>query len=567
MASLLSSSLSERLNLWERLGPSVGEVWSVRASAPGEDALGGAGFEGTPGLCVLSWIGGGGGWRIAGRRWRCDGFACLETLVGRLTSATPFLALLVSWPVAGPLGLLEDAGDLTAADITYDWSNPLSTFSIPGCLVSDLRQTTIWTSEQKLELKKEHLEMEDKKIVNMTSAWWVIKITYLLTAMDLTCMFMQFGIVPYLATNLGLDAIGFGYLQTFFGILQLLGSPIFGRFADQFGTRAALILSYLAGSLCFLLLSVSFSVPLLFLSRVPGIFMHGLPGAQMVITDLTTPAKRADGLGKLGLCFGIGVIFGSSLGGILTTKFGVGVSCYVAVAGYLACALMALLCIPSQTKPQSKRNEAQQGTSQSSSVFSFQEIIRLLTLPGVMDVFLIKVLSVFPTGVFLIMLSIISIDFFGLEVAHAGYLMSYSGILQMVVQGLIIGRLTSRYTERSLLMLSVIVLCGVGIAMVLMTNVFHYCLIVPPMVFSFSVIGVITDIILTKSVPVSDTGAMLGISASVTPLVRTFGPTIGGFLYRQFGVSSFGYLQLMVNVPLFFYLLKKKIPQKEEKTQ
>ncbi|XP_070620770.1 solute carrier family 22 member 18 isoform X2 [Erythrolamprus reginae] len=368
--------------------------------------------------------------------------------------------------------------------------------------------------------------MEDKKIVNMTSAWWVIKITYFLTAMDLTCMFMQFGIVPYLATNLGLDAIGFGYLQTFFGILQLLGSPIFGRFADRFGTRAALTLSYLAGSLCFLLLSVSFSVPLLFLSRVPGIFIHGLPGAQMVITDLTTPAKRADALGKLGLCFGTGVILGSSLGGILTTKFGVAVPCYVAVAGYLACALMGLLCIPSQTKPQSKRNEAQRGTSKSSSVFSFQEIIRLLTLPGVMDVFLIKVLSVFPTGVFLIMLSIISIDFFGLEVAHAGYLMSYSGILQMV----------------------------------LMTNVFHYCLIVPPMAFSFSVVGVITDIILTKSVPVSDTGAMLGISASVTPLIRTFGPTIGGFLYRQFGVSSFGYLQLMVNVPLFFYLLKKKIP-------
>lgn len=39
-----------------------------------------------------------------------------------------------------------------------------------------------------------------------------------------------------------------------------------------------------------------------------------------------------------------------------------------------------------------------------------------------------------------------------------------------------------------------------------MTNVFHYCIIVLPMVFSFSIVGVITDIILTKSVPESDTG-------------------------------------------------------------
>lgn len=45
-------------------------------------------------------------------------------------------------------------------------------------------------------------------------------------------------------------------------------------------------------------------------------------GAQKVITDLTTPSQRADALGKLGICFGIGIIIGSALGGVLSTKFG-----------------------------------------------------------------------------------------------------------------------------------------------------------------------------------------------------------------------------------------------------
>lgn len=62
-------------------------------------------------------------------------------------------------------------------------------------------------------------------------------------------------------------------------------------------------------------------------------------------------------------------------------------------------------------------------------------------------------------------------------------------------------------------------------------------------------------------------GAMLGICASVQPLTRTVGPTIGGVLYKQFGVSSFGYLQLMVNVGLFVYLWKSKIPLEEMKSQ
>lgn len=37
-----------------------------------------------------------------------------------------------------------------------------------------------------------------------------------------------------------------------------------------------------------------------------------------------------------------------------------------------------------------------------------------------------------PPGLFMIMFSIISMDFFGLEAVESGYLMSYFGVLQMV---------------------------------------------------------------------------------------------------------------------------------------
>ena len=44
--------------------------------------------------------------------------------------------------------------------------------------------------------------------------------------------------------------------------------------------------------------------------------------SQMVITDLSQPERRADGLSKLGLSFGIGMIAGSTLGGHLNTRYG-----------------------------------------------------------------------------------------------------------------------------------------------------------------------------------------------------------------------------------------------------
>ncbi|NWH67010.1 S22AI protein, partial [Geococcyx californianus] len=390
----------------------------------------------------------------------------------------------------------------------------------------------------------------------------VILVAYLIATLELTFLFMQMGVMPYLAKSLGLDSVGFGYLQTTFGVLQLVGGPIFGRFADQFGSRAALILSCASGSAFFLLLSISTSIPLLFLSRLPAVFMHGLPGAQKIITDLTAPSQRADALGKLGLCFGIGIIIGSVLGGVLSTKFGIFVPAYVGLVGNLINTVIAMVWIPLQAKPKSDHH-----VTERSNMFSIREILRLMKFPGVMEIFMVKVFAGLPIGLFLIMFSIISMDFFGLEAVESGYLMSYFGVLQMVVQGLVVGKLNNHCTERTLLRLSIVVFAGVGLGMALMRTVWHYCIIAVPLVFAFSTLGTITDSILTKAVPSSDTGTMLGICASVQHLTRTVGPTIGGVLYKQFGVSSFGYLQLIVNICLFVYLLKSKIPLREMKSQ
>ncbi|KAM4846076.1 solute carrier family 22 member 18 isoform 2-T3 [Thomomys bottae] len=361
---------------------------------------------------------------------------------------------------------------------------------------------------------------------------WVIRLAYVLTALELTTLFMQFSVLPYLSRRLGLDSVGFGYLQTTFGVLQLLGGPMFGRFADKCGARAALSLSFLAASAFYLLLAAA-CVPalpgilLLFASRLPAVFMHSMPAAQMVVTDLTAPSERPEALGRLGLCFGVGVILGSLLGGTLSTAFGILCPTIVALVANLLGVVLSLTYIPSTTK------EAQGP----------------------------------PPGLFMIMFSIISMDFFQLEAAQTGYLMSFFGVLQMVVQGLVIGRLSRYFSEDALLRASVLVFTMVGLGMVLMSSVFHYCLLMPGLVFSLCTLNVVTDSMLTKSVSAADTGTMLGISASVQPLTRTVGPTLGGLLYRSFGVPVFGHVQLAVNALIFLILCRTPVSQNRDKAQ
>ncbi|XP_012613172.1 solute carrier family 67 member A1 [Microcebus murinus] len=401
---------------------------------------------------------------------------------------------------------------------------------------------------------------------------WLIRLTYLLTTLELTCLFMQFSILPYLSKRLGLDSVVFGYLQTTFGVLQLLGGPVFGRFADQRGARAALTLSFLAASALYLLLAASCSPALpgaylLFASRLPSALMHTLPAAQMVITDLSEPEERPAALGRLGLCFGVGLILGSLLGGTLSTACGIECPAVVAAVANLLGAGLSATCIPASTKRASAHAQAAPPGGPPASVFDLKAIARLLLLPGVLRVFLVKVVSGFPSGLFMVMFSIISMDFFRLEAAQAGYLMSFFGVLQMVTQGLVIGRLSSHFSEEALLRASVLVFVLVGLGMALMSNVFHFCLLVPGLVFSLCTLNVVTDSMLTQAVSAADTGTMLGLCASVQPLTRTLGPTLGGLLYRGFGVPVFGHVQAAVNFLLLLVIWRHPPPRKRDKVR
>nr|XP_036867359.1 solute carrier family 22 member 18 isoform X3 [Manis javanica] len=407
---------------------------------------------------------------------------------------------------------------------------------------------------------------------------WVIPLTYALVALEFTCLFMRFSILPYLSRRLGLDAVTFGYLQTTFGLLQLLGGPMFGRFADQHGARVAFTLSFLGSSAFYLLLAAACSPALpgmafFWASRLPAVLMHTLPAAQMVIADLSAPKDRPAALARLGLCLGVGAILGSLLGGTLTEECGpqphrwrICSGCWshhptqpplrthaterirrflshpvlravaaviqcpaiVALGGNLLGAGLSFTCIPASTKGACEHPQA--------------------ALPGL----------------FMAMFPIISVGFFQLQAAQAGYLMSFFGVLQMVVQGLVIGRLSSHFSEGALLRASVLAFSMVGLAMALMSSVFHFCLLMPGLVFSLCALNVVTDSMLTKAVSASDTGTMLGLCASVQPLTQTLGPTLGGFLYHNFGVPIFGHVQLAVNFLTLLVLWKWPVPRKNK---
>ncbi|XP_012589780.1 PREDICTED: solute carrier family 22 member 18 [Condylura cristata] len=344
----------------------------------------------------------------------------------------------------------------------------------------------------------------------------------------------------YLARSLGLGPVAFGHLQTTFGLLQLLGGPVFGRFADQRGARAAFTLSFLATPKVAPMARESWG-PRRSVGAAGAVF-PGNPGHYWPSSGQRGGVDRQ-------------ALPGTGLGG----------------GGRLAeparqCGVGSGARTPSRVSGPHRPDGPRVAGGDGLRVLDLKAITRLLLLPGVLPVFLVKVASGFPSGLFMVMFSVISMDFFQLGAAQAGYLGSFFGVLQMVSGGRVpaLGRPITRPGPPAREGLA---LTGQGCASALMSSVIHFCLLMPGLVFSLCALSVVTDSMLTKAVSAADTGTMLGLCATVQPLTRTLGPTLGGLLYRSFGVSVFGHVQFAVNFLVLLALWRQPVFQKMDKVQ
>ncbi len=125
-------------------------------------------------------------------------------------------------------------------------------------------------------------------------------------------------VLPLLADRMGASATQIGLMTSLYALAQLLFLPAWGWVSDRVGRRPVLLVSLLGSAASFLLLAYADSILSFYLARVlAGFFAASIGTAQAVVTDLTTPSERAGGMGMIGAAFGIGMVVGPLLGGVL----------------------------------------------------------------------------------------------------------------------------------------------------------------------------------------------------------------------------------------------------------
>ena len=149
---------------------------------------------------------------------------------------------------------------------------------------------------------------------------WFVFVT---VALDMLAFGLALPVLPLLITELaGGDAahgaIVYGLFGTVWAALQFVCAPVLGAISDRVGRRPVLLFSNFGLAVQYVILALAPTLAILLLGRiVSGIASASVTTANAYIADVTPPEKRAAAFGTLGAAFGAGFVLGPALGGVL----------------------------------------------------------------------------------------------------------------------------------------------------------------------------------------------------------------------------------------------------------
>jgi DHA1 family tetracycline resistance protein-like MFS transporter len=322
-----------------------------------------------------------------------------------------------------------------------------------------------------------------------------------------------------------------GLLFASYSVMQLVFSPILGRLSDKYGRRPVLLISIIGTGIGFLILGFAQTLWMLFVGRIlDGITGGNISTAQAYIADVTTREDRAKGMGLLGAAFGLGFVLGPAIGGILS-RWGIAVPFLFAAGLCFANAVLLYFTLPETvTADHPARVSAAGGRG-------FSQLIHSITQPRLGFVLAIYFLFIVAFSIMTTSFSLYTIFRFGYDAQHTGYLFAYVGVIAVIIQGGLIGRLVKRFGELPLVITGALCFAGslFAIPFVGPTAGGLLGLLIGGGIFSMgnSLATPALASLASKSVGPAEQGGVLGVTQSAASLARAVGPSLAALLIHS----------------------------------
>jgi len=375
---------------------------------------------------------------------------------------------------------------------------------------------------------------------------------FLVVFIDLLGFSIILPLLPFYAETFGASATIVGLLVAIYAAGQMISAPILGRLSDRYGRRPFLIISILGGAISFFILGLASNLTMLFIARlVAGITAGNISIAQAYITDVTDVKNRSRGLGLIGAAFGLGFIIGPALGGLLS-QWGYAVPAFLA-AGIATFNLLVVIIWLPESLTEERKNEI---LLQKKPPISLKSLIATLRKPVVGPLLNTRVFYGFAFALFQSVFALYGQYRFGLNAQNIGYILTYVGVLSVITQGVIVGKISDRFPDQKIIFFSTLMIAISFLAWAFSPGLIFLLIILLPIAMNAGILNTIINTALTKAVPPVEFGGILGLSAALESATRVIAPTLGGFLLETFGTSAPGLLGGLILLWLSTYIFR-----------
>jgi MFS family permease len=347
-------------------------------------------------------------------------------------------------------------------------------------------------------------------------------VLFLTVFIDLVGFGIIIPVLPLYAEHFHASPVAIGWLTGIYSGMQIIFTPILGKLSDRFGRRPVLMVSIAGTAIGFVLMGMATALPLLFVARIlAGITGGNISIPQAYIADVTAPEQRSRAMGMIGAAFGLGFTFGPLIGGIMS-RISYSAPFYFAAGLAAANALLVYLILPESLSRQHRAAPHEDAP--------IAEVFRhgrggMFAIVVATYFFLIAGFSIMTT-----LFALFTEKRFGYDARANGYLFGFIGILTVIVQGGLIGRLVKMFGEVILTRVGMLLTAASLALLPLSTNLTLLLLACAGLSFGSGFASPPLSGLASQLIDRSWQGRALGVMQSAGSTGRLLGPLLGGWL-------------------------------------
>ncbi len=368
----------------------------------------------------------------------------------------------------------------------------------------------------------------------------VAGLVFLTVFIDFLGLGVLLPVVPALVERFADSALSVGVLSAAFALSQFLATPALGAISDRLGRRPVLMCSLIGSALGYAVLGWAGALWMMVLARViDGVTGANVSTAQAALADITPARLRSRAFALIGVAVGLGFVVGPALGGVLSQRFGITTPVFFAGGLALVAGVFAWIALP-ETLPSSQRRR---GALRASEWNPLANIGSAWRTPGVRAALMALIFAGVPFAGLGSNFGVYLDRVFSMGPAQAGSLFTCMGVVMMLVQGVVVRRLSGKVDDR-LIAAAGLVVFGAGLLVIALApaagSLSPWGLYVGISLFAagHGLLSPTLTGIVSRAVDERAQGSVLGVATGLLSLTRVVGPLIAALMFDYISPAS-----------------------------